>query len=88
MKEVRAIVDSLKNLKGKNLDPVFSRRGNTIYIEHYSLKEFAGLLRRKIAIYYDHRKHKVREIDEWIGRKYDDYMRDCTIAHYRHRVWY
>ena len=88
MKEVRAIVDSLKNLKDKNLDPVFSCRGDVIYIEHYSLQEFAGLLRRKIAIYYDRRNHKVKEIDEWIGCKYDDYMRDCTIAHYRHRVWF
>lgn len=88
MKEVRAIVDSLKNLKGKNLDPVFSRRGNTIYIEHYSLKEFAGLLRRKIAIDYDRQNRKVKEIDEWVGLKYDDYMRDFTIAHYGHRVWY
>ena len=88
MKEVRAIVDSLKKLKDKNLDPVFSRRGDVIYIEHYSLQEFAGLLRRKIAIYYDRRNHKVKEIDEWVGLKYDDYMRDFTIAHYGHRVWF
>lgn len=88
MKEVRAIVDSLKNLKDKNLDPVFSRRGNAIYIEHYALQEFAGLLRRKIAIDYDRQNRKVKEIDEWVGLKYDDYMRDFTIAHYGHRVWY
>ena len=85
MKEVQVLVDSLNNLKGRSLAPIITHRADTVYIEHYSFMEFAGLIRRKIAIYHDGKKRKVYGINDFAGEGSNGFD---TIARYRHQVWF
>lgn len=85
MKEVQALVDSLNNLKGRSLAPIITHRADTVYIEHYSFMEFAGLIRRRIAICHNGKKCKVYGINDFAGEGSNGFV---TIARYRHQVWF
>ena len=77
--ETIALLDSLQNLKNKNLEPVFTYQGDSVTIEHYTLLEFHGLARFKTTMLLSQDHKQVKEIR----------MKDVDIfARYRRRVWF
>ena len=74
-----ALLDSLQNLRDKNLEPVFTYQGDSVTIEHYTFLEFHGLARFKTTMLLSQDHKQVKEIR----------MKDVDIfARYRRRVWF
>ena len=72
------LLDSLQNLRDKNLEPVFTYQGDSVTIEHYTFLEFHGLARFKATMLLSQDHKQVKEIR----------MKDVDIfARYRNRVW-
>ena len=76
--ETIALLDSLQNLKNKNLEPVFTYQGDSVTIEHYTLLEFHGLARFKTTMRLSQDHKQVKEVE---GKEVE------ILARYRNRVW-
>ena len=78
--ETFAVVDSLQNMKCKNLEPVFTYDADSVTIEHYAFAEFHGLGKAKTTLYFTNRRH--RHIKKIVEKKFN------YIAKYSRDVWY
>lgn len=77
--EVKKVTESLRKIRGENLDPVFEYGSDSVTIAHYSFMEFRGLVRCRTTLILSHNHHYVREIR---NKKYD------VVAKYSRYVFY
>lgn len=66
--ETFAVVDSLQDLKYKNLEPVFTYYADSVTIEHYAFAEFHGLGKSKTTLFFTNRRH--RHIKKIVEKKF------------------
>ena len=64
LNEILFLLDSLQNIKKKNLEPVFTYQGDSVTIEHYTFLEFYGLAKCKATMHLSQDHKRVKDIEE------------------------
>lgn len=63
VKEMKIALDSLREIKAKNLAPTFKYEANDVTIEHYVFGEFYGLAKRRTTLRLSPKRHFVKDIE-------------------------
>ena len=61
--EMKIALDSLREIKAKNLAPTFKYDANDVTIEHYVFGEFYGLAKRRTTLRLSPKRHLVKDIE-------------------------
>lgn len=77
--DAKVVIDSLNNLKGRNLEPFFKYHKNSVTIDHYTFGEFYGLAKKRTTIKLSRNHRHIRAFEIPIYE---------NIAEYRRCVYY
>lgn len=77
--DAKVVIDSLNDLKSRNLEPFFKYHKNSVTIDHYTFREFYGLAQKRTTIKLSRNHRHIRAFEKPIYE---------NIAEYRRCVYY